>query len=235
MREHPNPHNMTSHPIKVLWIHESIRRRPGLFVELAEGQAGQARGLIEHALTRLSSPRFGNEASRVELRVWPGPPGPAFELQDDGRGWPLDVISVAGAPMSRIDRVMTEFHLEPDETYRAVRQPEPEPEPQVWGPFGGVGVILNALCSRVTIQTARDGVRVAARYSRGGIIAPVHPSSHGPSRGTRVIFEFDPLLFDAATQAHVSSKEVLEELVSRHPSATVEWVPDYPLGAYPPW
>jgi len=90
-----------------------------------------------------------------------------------------------------------------------------------FGPFSPWGIKLNALSSRVLLQTSDGQVRREARYSRGGIISPMQDSTRGPSAGTRLVFRLDPHLFDVKAQAYAHSDAVLEALLARLPWLTL--------------
>ncbi|NVJ24022.1 hypothetical protein HUW62_22600 [Myxococcus sp. AM011] len=90
-----------------------------------------------------------------------------------------------------------------------------------WGLLGAQGIILNALSSRVLLQTSNGETRREAMYSRGGIITPMMDLLDSSLNGTRVVFELDPLFFDADARAHAHSDVVIEGLRTRFPWLTV--------------
>lgn len=178
-------------PIRVLWPHEVVRKRPGMFVGPDATPGGRASSLLDMVTERLSDPRFANDATRVDVRIWPGP---IFEFIDDGRGWPTDVERAGDTTLGHLDRVMTELTTGTPTTddYRR------------FGPFFGFGLVVNALTSRLSVETNSSGVRYQARYSRGGIITPVRASRVGAGRGTRIVLELDEFVFDVDAQAQAA-------------------------------
>ncbi|WP_253999052.1 DNA topoisomerase IV subunit B family protein [Myxococcus qinghaiensis] len=193
---------MTSMHINKLWGHEAIRARPGMYVG-GEDRPAQAASLLKLTVEAVASTRDGPERIPVELRIWPGP---VFELSCPWEDAPFQLVSHRGASLSVIDLHMTTLFVG---------------AAPLWGLLGSQGIILNALSSRVLLQTSNGETRREAMYSRGGIISPMMDLLNSSLHGSRVVFELDPLFFDADARAHAHSDAVIEDLRTRFPWLTV--------------
>lgn len=193
---------MSTMLIKKLWMPEAVRARPGMYLG-EDGRRAQAAILLKLTVESVASVGDGSERIPVELRIWPGP---VFELSCSWKDAPFQLVSYRGASLSAIDRHMTTLF---------VGKTPP------WGLLGGQGVILNALSSRVLLQTSNGETRREAMYSRGGIISPMTDLLNSSLDGTRVVFELDPLFFDAEALAHAHSDAVVGDLCTRFPWLTV--------------
>ncbi|MCY1003025.1 hypothetical protein OWM54_38345 [Myxococcus sp. MISCRS1] len=145
----------------------------------------------------------GPERLLVVLRIWPGP---VFELTCPWQFAPSEFLTRPGSSLSFIDTRMLDL---------------PVGGPPTWAFIRASGVILNALSSRLLLQSSSEGARRESAYSRGGLISPLQDSRTGPSNGSRVVFELDPLFFDDAARAHVHSDEVLDALAARFSWLTI--------------
>ncbi len=188
--------------IKTLRVHEAIRARPGMYLG-GEDRRAQAAILLKLTVESVASTSDGPERIPVELRIWPGP---VFELSCPWADAPFQLVSERGASLSVIDRHMMTLYAG---------------GPPLWGLIDGHGIILNALSSRVLLQTSNGETRREAMYSRGGIITPMMDLLNSSLNGTRVVFELDPLFFDADARAHAHSDAVIEDLRTRFPWLTV--------------
>lgn len=194
---------MTSVNIKILWSHEAIRARPGMYLEGASDGCKQAEVLLRLTVESMAITGNGVERLPVMLRIWPGP---VFELTCPWQCPPSGFLQRACSHLAVIDSMML--------TLSAGGRP-------TWGFLDGHGIILNALASRLLLQTSSGDARRESRYSRGGLISPSADSRTGPSNGSRVVFELDPLFFDASARAHVHSDEVLDALTARFSWLTI--------------
>ncbi|WP_338868385.1 hypothetical protein [Myxococcus stipitatus] len=188
--------------IKVLLVHESIRARPDMYLGAGDSNR-QAAVLLRQTIESVAT--AGNRSDRmpVALRIWPGP---VFELSCPWENASFERVDYRGSSLSVIDRQMM--------TLFAGSSPS-------WGLLGAHGLILNALSSRLFLQTSNGEIRREAMYSRGGIISPMQDSSKAPANGSRIVFELDPLFFDEEARAHSHSESVIGELLSLFPWLTV--------------
>ncbi|MCP3059845.1 hypothetical protein LXT21_13755 [Myxococcus sp. K38C18041901] len=193
---------MTTLHNRGLWPHEVIRTRTKMFLEGADG-CGQAEALLRMAVESMATTGDGPERLPVVLRSWPGP---VFEMTCPWQFAPSGFLSCPGSSLAFIDMRMLTL---------------PVGGPPTWALIQAPGVILNALSSRVLLQTSSSDARRESHYSRGGLISPSQDSRTGPSNGSRVVFELDPLFFNEAARAHAHSDEVLDALAARFPWLTI--------------
>ena len=203
--------------LKLLWTHECIRSRPGMYLGAVEEPREQARGLVRWAVKTLRATLEPYHTSGLRLQIWRGE---AFEIVCEGGGLPADLPPDTAGRMSRVDLLMTDL------------TPAWHQDEQRWMPMIGFGPVLNALSSRVLIQSTWEGVGWESWYSRGGVLAPTRPSDGRFEGRTRVVFELDPLVFDPAARAFAADPDGLLDLlpgeVSLHPMGASEIL-------YDPW
>lgn len=163
----------------------------------------QVASLLKLTIENVATAGDASARMPVDLRIWPGP---VFELSCPWEGAPFELVDYRGASLSVIDRRMLTLHVGGS---------------PAWGLMGSHGVILNALSSRLFLQTSNGQIRRQAMYSRGGIISPMTDSSRAPVSGSRVVFAPDPLFFDEGARAHAHSESVIGSLLMLFPWLTV--------------
>ncbi|GEN11472.1 hypothetical protein SAMN05443572_105166 [Myxococcus fulvus] len=173
-----------------------------MFLEGTDGRE-QAEALLRLTVESMATTGDGPGRLPVVFRIWPGP---VFELTCPWQVAQSEFLSRPGSPLAFIDTRMLTL---------------PVGGPSTWALILAPGVILNALSSRVLLQTSSGASRRESFYSRGGLISPLRDSTTGPSNGSRVVFELDPLFFDEAARAHVHSDEVLDALAARFSWLTI--------------
>ncbi|MBZ4409474.1 hypothetical protein K8640_14720 [Myxococcus sp. XM-1-1-1] len=194
---------MTTVNIKILWPHEAIRARPGMYLEGASDPCSQAEVLLKLTVESMAITGNGAERLPVVLRLWPGP---AFEMTCPWQCSSSEFLGRGRSTLSSIEWRMLNLFAG---------------GPRTWEFLDGHGILLSALSSRVLLQVSNGERCCESAYSRGGLISPLQDSRTGPSNGSRVVFELDRLFFDDAARAHVHSDEVLDALAARFSWLTI--------------
>jgi DNA gyrase subunit B len=177
MSESANSYNASD--ITVLYGHEAIRKRPGMYVG-STTERGLHQAVFEvvgRAVTEVQAGR----ATSVDVTLTPG----GVSVVDDGPDFP--VAAAGDTDASSLELLLTRL-------------------PAGWEPVGrntavmGLAVlglcVTNALSSRLTAEVRHEGTRWVQQYVRGVPVAP--PTAVGPAadRGTTITFWPDPGIFE---------------------------------------
>jgi DNA gyrase subunit B len=168
--------------IQVLEGLEAVRRRPGMYIGSTD-----ARGLhhlVWEIVDNSIDEAMAGHAQHIEIRIQPDG---SLRNIDDGRGIPVGVHKQTGR--DALEVVHTVLHAGGKFGGGGYK---------VSGGLHGVGVsVVNALSSRLCVETARDGKVWTQEYERGKPTGPVRQV--GPSKGrhgTDTVFMPDAEVFD---------------------------------------
>lgn len=161
--------------IEALETWEAIRRRPQLYVNLNDPA-----GLVEEACCQARADAANGLCSTLTVSLLDDG---YVQVQDDGPGWPVDVMPKTG--MRKAEVLLRHIFA-----CREAKSPEHK------GFCNSGVVVLVALSSDFFFQTVRDGKYWHQRFKEG---APITPFEEGPSGsaelGTRMTFKLDPSIF----------------------------------------
>lgn len=166
--------------IQVLEGLVAVRKRPGMYI----GTTG-LRGLhhlIHEIVDNSVDEAMAGYATRIDVTL--GQDG-SVQVIDNGRGIPVD-LHASGVPA--LELVMTRLHAGGKFGGGGYR---------VSGGLHGVGAaVVNALSSRLIVQSFRDGHLFRQCYDHGGAeISPLEDLGPKSGRGTTVLFWPDPAIF----------------------------------------
>jgi DNA gyrase subunit B len=170
---------------------ESVRRRPGMYIGGTDATAMHvlAWQLIDHAVGE----HVDGFASCIRVRI----DGTWIEVDDDGRGIPVDPMPKTGAPALEV--VCT----------------------QMAGLHGFGLPIVSALASELDAEVWRDGRHYRLRVSRGRALAPLEDLGPTSRRGTRISFTPDFDIVDRAVWDRRLIAERLRGIAATHPKLTL--------------
>ncbi|MFF8832923.1 hypothetical protein [Streptomyces sp. NPDC015131] len=168
--------------VEALMSREAIRRRPGMYV----GSTGE-RGLhnmVFEVSDWAANQVLAGRADRVDITLRPDR---CVRVAIAGPGTPVEAAGHAGAP--GLETLLTRMDPAPRCGGRR----------RVGAGLLGLGpCVTNALSSRLTAETRREGMRWVQHYDRGVAVGP--PSAEGATTetGTVIAFRPDADIFGAA-------------------------------------
>jgi DNA gyrase subunit B len=184
--------------IRVLPGLEAIRQHPSMYIG-STGIEGVHRLIFELVDNAVDEAMAGH-CARIDVRL---EDGGWFEVEDDGRGIPVDIHPSEGVPGCEV--ALTRLH--------AGGKFSKGPYALTTG-LHGLGLsCVNALSSELQLDIFRDGRHHAQRYSRGLPSSSLHDLGSTERRGTRIRFRPDPFVFgDAVAPSYEKLAARLEQL-----------------------
>jgi topoisomerase-4 subunit B len=178
----PNNHNpYNAESIEVLSGLEPVRRRPGMYTDTSRpNHLGQE--VVDNSVDEA----IAGFARQIEVVLHEDQ---SLEVSDNGRGMPVDIHPEEG--ICGVELIMTRLHAGAkfsDKNYRFS------------GGLHGVGVsVVNALSSRLEVESRRDGRRYAIGFADGELVAPLAEIGTVGQRntGTTIHFWPNPKYFDS--------------------------------------
>ena len=125
------------------------------------------------------------------------------EIQDNGRGIPVDIIEKEGKPALEV--IMTSLHSGGKFENKAYK---------VSGGLHGVGLtVVNSLSEYTIVTVKRDGKIYQQRFSRGVVISPLEVigATEAADTGTSVRFKPDTTIFSTKSFDTIELNELLKE------------------------
>ena len=177
--------------IQVLSGLEAVRKRPGMYIGGTDASAMHvlAWELLDHAVTEHEQ----GFARCIRVRI----DGTWLEVEDDGRGIPVDPMPKTGVPaLEFLCTDMIGLH--------------------------GRGIpVVSALSSELDAEVWRDGRHHRLRVSRGRALGPLEDLGPTSRRGTRISFTPDFDLIDRAVWNRERIADRLRQLAASHPELTL--------------
>ena len=188
--------------IVVLSGPQGIRKRPAMYIG-STGSKGFFHLLYEILSNSIDEAQAGF-AKSILLTLTREDGVDVAEVQDDGRGIPVDIIEKEGKPALEV--IMTSLHSGGKFENKAYK---------VSGGLHGVGLTVVNSLSEYTIVTVRKGGKIyQQRFSRGSIISPLEiiGDTAASDTGTAVRFKPDMSIFSAKTFDTIELNELLKEI-----------------------
>ncbi|MCW8877963.1 MAG: DNA topoisomerase IV subunit B [Kangiellaceae bacterium] len=185
--------NYNSDSIEVLSGLDPVKKRPGMYTDTTRPNH-LAQEVIDNSVDEALAGHCKN------LTVILHKDG-ALEVQDDGRGMPVDIHPEEG--ISGVELILTKLHAGGKFSNKNY---------QFSGGLHGVGIsVVNALSSKVEVYVKRDSKRHAVSFANGELAKPLEVVGDVGKRntGTTVIFWPDPQYFDSAKYSVAKLKHLL--------------------------
>ncbi|WP_444997295.1 DNA topoisomerase IV subunit B [Aliikangiella sp. IMCC44359] len=182
-----------SESIEVLSGLDPVKKRPGMYTDTTRPNH-LAQEVIDNSVDEALAGHCKN------LTVILHEDG-SLEVQDDGRGMPVDVHPEEG--ISGVELILTKLHAGGKFSNKNY---------QFSGGLHGVGIsVVNALSSRVDVYVKRDGKKYAISFADGEVCSPLKEVGEVGKRntGTTVVFWPDPQYFDTAKYSVAKLKYLL--------------------------
>ncbi|MDX1705988.1 DNA topoisomerase IV subunit B [Pseudidiomarina sp.] len=167
--------------IEVLNGLEPVRRRPGMYTDTSRpNHLGQE--VIDNSVDEA----LAGHAREMVVILYPDQ---SMEVQDDGRGMPVDVHAEEGIP--GVELIMTKLHAGGKFSNKNY---------QFSGGLHGVGIsVVNALSTRVEVTVKRDGQVYEMAFENGDKVSELTVTGTVGKRNTGTSLRFwpDPKYFDS--------------------------------------
>lgn len=168
--------------IEVLNGLEPVRRRPGMYTDTTRpNHLGQE--VIDNSVDEA----LAGHAREILVVLHPDQ---SLEVQDDGRGMPVDVHAEEGVP--GVELIMTKLHAGGKFSNKSYN---------FSGGLHGVGIsVVNALSTRVDVLVKRDGQVYEMAFENGDKVSDLTVTGTVGKRNTGTVLRFwpDPKYFDSS-------------------------------------
>lgn len=182
-----------SESIEVLSGLDPVKKRPGMYTDTT-----RPNHLAQEVIDNSVDEALAGHCSNISVILHKDG---ALEVQDDGRGMPVDIHPEEG--ISGVELILTKLHAGGKFSNKNY---------QFSGGLHGVGIsVVNALSSRVQVQVKRGGKRYQITFANGELETPLQQIGDVGQRntGTSVIFWADPGYFDSAKYSIAKLKHLL--------------------------
>jgi DNA gyrase subunit B len=191
----------TADSIKVLGGMEAVRKRPAMYIG-STGEMG-LHHLVYEVVDNSVDEALAGFADTIQVAILDDN---SINVEDNGRGIPVDDMTIDGEKISAAQVVMTTLHAGgkfDSSTYK------------VSGGLHGVGVsCVNALSEQLDLEIWRDGNTWEQEYSRGEAQNKLRKTGKAPAgkRGTKVHFKPDTGIFTVTEYNFDTLAQRLREL-----------------------
>ncbi len=197
--------NYDASSIEVLSGLEPVRKRPGMYTDTT-----RPNHLAQEVIDNSVDEAMAGHAKKLEVTLYKDG---SLEVQDDGRGMPVDIHPVEGIP--GIEVILTKLHAGGKFSNKNY---------QFSGGLHGVGVsVVNALSTRLDVWVKRNGQEYNIAFESGNKASDLETIGKvgKANTGTRVRFWPDASFFDSSKFSVRSLKHVLRAKAVLCPGLTV--------------
>jgi DNA gyrase subunit B len=197
--------------IVVLSGPQGVRKRPAMYIG-STGTKGFFHLLYEILANAIDEAQSGY-ANSILITLTKEEGVDVAEIQDNGRGIPVDIIEKEGKPALEV--IMTSLHSGGKFENKAYK---------VSGGLHGVGLtVVNSLSEYTVVTVRRDGKIYQQRFSRGTVISPLEVigQTEANDTGTSVRFKPDTTIFSTKSFDTIELNELLKETAFLCPGVTI--------------
>ncbi len=186
-----------SSKIKILEGLEAVRKRPGMYIGTQDDTG--LHKMVYEVVDNSVDECMAGFATTIFVKILPGD---IIEVQDDGRGIPVDIHPDAGIPTLEV--VMTKLHAGGkfgDDAY------------DITGGLHGVGVsVVNGLSEWLEAEVHQKGTIYYQKFKEGEPVAPMADKGKTDHTGTVVRFKPDATIFTTVEFKYPMLRQRLEEM-----------------------
>jgi len=182
-----------SDSIEVLSGLDPVKKRPGMYTDTT-----RPNHLAQEVIDNSVDEALAGHCKNITVTLHKDG---ALEVQDDGRGMPVDIHPEEG--ISGVELILTKLHAGGKFSNKNY---------QFSGGLHGVGIsVVNALSTRVEVHVKRDAKKYQIDFADGDVISPLREIGEVGRRntGTSVIFWSDPQYFDSPKYSVSKLKHLL--------------------------
>lgn len=185
--------NYDASAIEVLSGLEPVRKRPGMYTDTT-----RPNHLAQEVIDNSVDEAMAGHAKQIDITLYKDG---SLEVQDDGRGMPVDIHPEEGIP--GVEVILTKLHAGGKFSNKSY---------QFSGGLHGVGIsVVNALSKRLEVWVKRNGEEYKIVFGDGEKISDLEVVGKvgRANTGTRVRFWADPNYFDSPKFSVSRLKHVL--------------------------
>jgi len=182
-----------SDSIEVLSGLDPVKKRPGMYTDTT-----RPNHLAQEVIDNSVDEALAGHCKNITVILHKDG---ALEVQDDGRGMPVDIHPEEG--ISGVELILTKLHAGGKFSNKNY---------QFSGGLHGVGIsVVNALSTRVEVHVKRDAKKYQIDFANGDVVSPLREVGEVGRRntGTSVIFWSDPQYFDSPKYSISKLKHLL--------------------------
>ncbi len=197
--------------IVVLSGPQGVRKRPAMYIG-STGSGGFLHLLYE-VLDNAIDEATAGFADKIVIRLSKEDNSDVAEVNDNGRGIPVDIIPKVGKPALEV--IMTSLHSGGKFENKAYK---------VSGGLHGVGLtVVNSLSEYTEVTVKRDGKVHRQRFSRGAVTSELEAIGTAPENesGTTIKFKPDIEIFSARSFDTIELTERLRDLSFLNPGINI--------------
>lgn len=197
-----------SDSIEVLSGLDPVKKRPGMYTDTA-----RPNHLAQEVIDNSVDEALAGHCKNITVILHKDG---ALEVQDDGRGMPVDIHPEEG--ISGVELILTKLHAGGKFSNKNY---------QFSGGLHGVGIsVVNALSSRVEVHVKRDAKKYQISFADGFLESGLKQVGEVGRRntGTSVIFWADPQYFDSPKYSLSKLKHLLKAKAVLCPGLTVNLI-----------
>ena len=193
-----NPESYNASKIKILEGLSAVRKRPGMYIGTQDSTG--LHKMVYEVVDNSVDEHMAGHAKKILTRILPND---VIEVQDDGRGIPVDIHPEAG--ISSLEVVMTKLHAGGKFENSAYK---------ISGGLHGVGVsVVNALSEWLEAEVHQNGQIYGQRYKQGVPEKAVQASGKKTNKnGTIIRFKADGSIFTTVSYNYKYLRQRLEEM-----------------------
>ena len=187
----------TAEQIQVLEGLEAVRKRPGMYIGTTG--SGGLHHLVNEIVDNSIDEALAGYCKHIVVTVREDN---SIKVEDDGRGMPVDKEKKTKKPA--VEVIHTVLHAGGKFGGGGYK---------VSGGLHGVGAsVVNAVSSKMIVETRRDGKAYQIVFERGKTVEPLHVVGDAKKTGSTTEFWPDPEMFETLEYDHATLKHRLREM-----------------------